>query len=134
MPLHLGPHHLAGPQRRARVLHSWHLLRLLLLLWRPELLVRLRCCCCLLLVVHELEFVWAGELVVLLVVHHLRKRHLAVAIAAAGSAETQGFMSWSATKDAHGCSTTASSGACHACLLARQEVQATSANQPKLLG
>jgi hypothetical protein len=83
VPLHLGPHNLAGPQRRARVLHSWHLLRRLLL-WRPELLVSLRCCCCLLLLVHELEFVGAGELVVLLVVHHLRKRHLAVAVAAAG--------------------------------------------------
>jgi hypothetical protein len=78
VPLHFCPHHLAGPQRRARVLHGWHLLRLLLL-WRPELLVRLRCCCCCLLLVHQLELVRARELVVVLLVHHLRKGHLGVA-------------------------------------------------------
>jgi hypothetical protein len=89
MPLHLGPHHIARTQRSARVLHGRHLLRLLLLR-RPELLlVHLRCCCCLLLV-HQLELVGAGELVLLLVVHHLCKRHLAVAQNSGQAAKTAG--------------------------------------------
>lgn len=83
MPLHLGPHHLARPQRRARVLHCWHLL---LLRRRPELLVGCRCCCCCLLLVQQLELVWAGQLVVLLLVQHVRQRDLS---AAAGSSSTK---------------------------------------------